>query len=152
VWGFLACGVLHIHVLDEGETMDATIYSELVEDKFDEWRGFCEYLVCDFERLLRTEPVVFALKKANLKLVEGYPKCSQDFNAMENAWFIIKQRLDETQPTSLEHRDEFVRRLHAAVAWANKYRKNQLWKLSTNQKQRATDCLAAEPPGGRTQW
>ena len=36
VWGFLACGVLHIHVLEEGESMDADLYTELVDEKFDE--------------------------------------------------------------------------------------------------------------------
>ena len=32
--GFLAAGVLHIDVLDEGENMDTFLYVELIEDKF----------------------------------------------------------------------------------------------------------------------
>ena len=43
-----------------------------------------------------------ALTKANLKLVEGYPVASQDFNAIENVWDILKKRLDETMPVHLE--------------------------------------------------
>ena len=151
VWGLLACGVLHIHVLDHGVSMDRYVYAELVEDKFDQWRGNCEHVVCDHERCLRTEDVVLALETAGLKLVD-FPKCSQDFNAIENAWAILRERLDETQPVALESREEFVKRFFAAVRWANRDRAEQLWKLSTNQKERADLCLAQKPPGGRTKF
>ena len=42
------------------------------------------------------------LIRANLKLVECYPVVSQDFNAIENVWDILKTRLDETMPVHLE--------------------------------------------------
>ena len=148
----LACGVIHIHILDEGEVMNQDIYAELVEDKFEEWCGDCDYLVCDYERCLRCPLALHALSKTPLKLVDPYPKYSQDFNAMENAWFTLKQRLDQTMPTKLEGRDEFIKRLKDAVRWANKHRSKHLWDMSTNQKQRAEDCLATTPPGGRTTW
>ena len=152
VWGFLACGVLHIHVLEEGESMDADLYTELVDEKFDEWRGYCEYLVCDFERCLRTVAAKHALQKAGLKLVDNYPKSSQDFNAIENVWGLLKERLNATQPRTLEYRDAFINRLHAAVRWANTHRAGQLKRWSTNQKERAQACLKTKPPGGRTIW
>jgi hypothetical protein len=79
-------------------------------------------------------------------------KCSQDPNSIENAWAILRERLDETQPVTLESRGEFVKRLFAAVRWANRDRAEQLWKLSTNQKERADACLAQKPPGGRTKF
>ena len=152
VWGMLACGVLHVHILDEGDSMDKTLYVELVEDKFDDWKGNCEHLVCDFEKCLRSEEALRALQQVDLKLVEGYPKASQDFNAIENAWKILRERLDETMPVDLETREDFISRLKAAVSWANRHRSEQLWYLSTNQKERAEDCLAQKPPGGRTKW
>ena len=92
------------------------------------------------------------LSKPPLRLVDGYPKVSQDFSAIENAWGILKDRLLETLPTHLESRDAFIRRLRAAVAWMNKNRSARLWELSTNQKQRAVECLAQKPPGGRTSF
>lgn len=150
VWGMLACGVLYIHILDEGEAMDRMLYCELIEDKFESWCGNCEYLVCDFERCLHTEECILALGKIGLTLVEGYPPVSQDFNAIENVWAVLKERLDETVPVQLESRADFVKRLKAAVLWANRSRAEQLWHLSTNQKERAADCLASTPPGGRT--
>ena len=52
VWGMLASGVLHIEVLAGGESMDKYIYPELIEEKFEDWSGHCEYLVCDYERCL----------------------------------------------------------------------------------------------------
>ena len=136
VWGFLASGVLHVHVLGEGETMDKYVYSEMVEDHLDEWRGGCEHLVCDHERVLHTEEALLALKVANSKLVD-FPKCSQDFNAIENVWAILKECLAGSQPIALEHRDEFVKRLESAARWANKHRADQVWHLSTNQVERA---------------
>ena len=66
-------------------------------------------------------------------VVEGYLRCSQDFDSMENVWKILKDRLDETMPTKMEYREEFLQRLHAAVKWASKSCKDQLWRLSTDQ-------------------
>ena len=31
-------------------------------------------------------------------------------------------------------------------------RLDQLWMLSTSQKERASDCLGSTPPGARTKW
>lgn len=152
VWGMLACGVINIEVLDEGESMDTSLYVELIEDKFEDWCLNCEQLVCDFEGCIRSEPAVRALQQVGLTLVEDYPVSSQDFNAMENVWFILKQRLDETMPTHLESRDDFIKRLKAAVSWANRNRAERLWYLCTNQKERADDCLAMKPKGSRTKW
>ena len=152
VWGMLACGGLHIHILEEGEVMEQNLYGELVEEKFENWCGNCVYLVCDYERCLRSDLALHALSKTPLKLVDPYPKVSQDFNAIENAWKIVRERLDETMPVELERRDAFIKRLAAAVKWVNHHRKDQLWHLSTNQKERAEACLAQKPPGGRTKW
>ena len=111
-----------------------------------------EYVVCDYEGCLRSDVALHALSKTSLKLVDPYPKVSQDFNAIENVWKILKDRLQQTQPAHLESRDQFIKRLHAAVRWMNKHRSAQLWKLSTNQKERADERLSCKPPGGRTKW
>ena len=152
VWGMLACGGLYIHILEEGEVMEQNLYAELIEEKFEKWCGNCEYLVCDYERCLRCDLALHALSKTPLKLVDPYPKVSQDFNAIENAWAIVKERLDQTMPQQLERRSDFVQRLTAAVKWVNMHRNEQLWYLSTNQKERADACLEQKPPGGRTKW
>ena len=34
IWGMLACGRLHIEILDEGETWNQENYEELVDDNF----------------------------------------------------------------------------------------------------------------------
>ena len=148
----LASGVLSIYILDVGEVMDRVLYVEVIEDYFDDWRLGCDYLVCDHERCLRTPEAVEALERIGMKLVPDYPKVSQDFNAIENAWAILKERLDETCPVELESREDFILRLKAAVRWANWHRADQLWYLSTNQKERADECLASKPPGARAQW
>ena len=148
----MASGILHIHILDAGETMNEMLYIDLVEDCFEDWAGDCDLLVSDFEACLRTDASLHALSQAGLEFVPDHPRCSQDFNAMENCWEVLKERLDETMPSHMEDREAFVARLHQAVSWANRYRKTQLWYLSTNQKERARECLATTPPGGRTSF
>lgn len=152
IWGLLAEGVLNVYVLGAEEVMDRWLYAELIEDYFPRWLKNCCYLVQDFERCLHSEEPMASLKDIGVELVEGYPKCSQDFNAIENAWKILRDRLNETLPRGLETRDRFVVRLLAAVAWVNKHKKAELEYLSRNQKERADDCLQANPKGSRTKW
>ena len=108
--------------------------------------------MCDYEGCIRSQPALDALEKIGLTLVDPYPKCSQDFNAIENAWKILKDRLAETLPRERETREGFIVRLNAAVRWMNTHRSHQLWRLSTNQKERVAECLAQKPPGERTSW
>ena len=150
VWGMLAEGKLNIEVLDKGEVMNNELYSTLVDDKFPDWLGSCRYLVQDFEPCLRSEIALEAFARVGVELVEGYPRSSQDFNAIENAWALLRQRLDETLPKGVEAREGFVVRLKATVSWINTHRKQRLEELSRNQKKRCRDCVNLE--GGRTSW
>ena len=58
----------------------------------DAWLGSCRYLVQDFERCLRCQEPLIALEEIGVELVENYPRCSQDFNAIENAWDLLTLR------------------------------------------------------------
>ena len=150
VWGGLAGGVLYIHVLDEGEVMNEELYVELIEEKFSVWFSCCNYLVQDFEKCLRCEGSLLALEQEGLELVEGYPRCSQDFNAIENCWHLLRERLKATLPVGLEGRTAFIARLKKAVQWLNRNQRDALRRYSTNQKERCRDCELLE--GGRTKW
>jgi hypothetical protein len=152
IWGMLAMGHLSIYILEKGENMNAELYSWLIEEKFESWMGNSEELVCDFERCLRGNIAQEALHRIGLKLVPGYPKVSQDFNAIENIWRLLRERLLATIPpgTQVESREHFVGRAKAAVKWLNAHRKEQLWYLSTNQKERCQQCLNLK--GARTSW
>ena len=152
IWGLLAAGVLNVYVLEEREVMDRWLYVELIEDYFPQWLKGCSYLVQDFERCLHSEEPKAALEDIGVELVGDYPKCSQDFNAIENAWKILRDRLDETLPQGRETRDAFVRRLKTAVVWVNQNKASELEYLSRNQKERASDCLRMKPKGSRTKW
>jgi len=152
IWGLLAEGVLHIYVLDAGEVMNQDLYAQLIEEYFPRWMGSASYLVQDFEPCLRAGESIAAMESIGVELVEDYPRSSQDFNAIENAWALLKGRLADTLPKGVEGRDAFISRLHKAVSWVNKNNREELWRFSTNQKERASDCLNAEPAGSRTKW
>ena len=53
-------------------------------------------------------------------------------------------------PKELERREDFVKRVHAAVWWMNMYKQDEMSYLSTNLKERAEDVLYLE--GARTGW
>ena len=107
-------------------------------------------MVQDFERCLRKDGPLNALENLGVELVDGYPRSSQDFNAIENIWKILRQRLHTTLPLGLERRGAFIERLKSAVAWMNRAEKKQLWYLSRNQKERCRDCKLLR--GGQTKW
>ena len=47
------------------------------------------------------------------------PNFSQDLNPIEVAWRELCARLDVTQPTAMECKQDFIARLRLAVAWVN---------------------------------
>ena len=150
VWGLLAHGVLHITILPQGEVMNRWWYAWIIEHRFPSWLGDCNKLVQDFERCLHCAEPLAALAKLSVDLVPGYPRCSQDLNAIENAWSMLRDRVFETMPTGLESRQDFCTRVRSAVQWLNRNRKKDLAELCMNQKARAAAVL--DNSGGRTKW
>ena len=150
IWGVLSNGQLHITILPKGEHMNRWWYAWIIKRYFPEWLDGCNHLVQDFERCLRCDEPLEELRKLKVELVPDYPKCSQDLNAIENAWKVLRERLDETLPSALESRDDFVLRLRNAVRWVNVNRYEQLLHMCRNQKERATELL--ELKGGRTSF
>ena len=150
IWGVLAKGQLSIYILPKGSVMNRWWYKWLIENRFQKWMRGCNLVVQDFERCLRCDEPMEAFRDIGLSLVEGHPKYSQDFNAIENAWHILKERLYATLPTQRETRAEFMPRVRNAVRWINTNRRKQLLYLCNNQKERAQDCIDLK--GGRTKW
>ena len=107
-------------------------------------------LIQDHEKALWRTVARDAMKEQRITLLENYPKYSQDFNAIGNAWRELRARLDVTQPTEMECREAFIRRLRNAVSWINTHRRNYFLYICHNQKERARDCQQAKPPGSRT--
>ena len=147
-WGVLADGILHIYVLPRGEAMNRWWYQWLIEHRFPQWLGNCDRVVQDYEKRLRCVEPMDAFRKIGVQLVDEHPKYSQDLSAIENAWKIVRERLDETMPTWLEKRDDFIVRLRNAVKRVNANRHMDLCFLSTNQKDRAKGVQSLQ--GSRT--
>ena len=150
VWGVLAKGELHVSVLPAKQNMNRWRYAKIIRDHFHGWLSGCDLIVQDFERCLRCEEPLAELRNQGLQLVKDYPKCSQDLNAIENAWKLLRERLYETMPAQLESRKAFVSRLRNAVRWINSNRQDALWEFCANQKKRARDVLSLM--GGRAKW
>ena len=124
--------------------------ARIIEHRFPAWLGDCNRLVQDFERCLHCAEPLAALAKLSVGLVPGYPRCSQDLNAIENAWGMLRDRIFDTMPTHLEARPEFCARLRRAVPWLNHRRAAELAELCSNQQARAAAVL--DNAGGRTKW
>ena len=150
VWGLLSHGRLHVTVLPARQAMNRWWYAWVVKRYFPYWLDGCDKLVQDYERCLRCDEPLEELRKLSVEVISEYPKCSQDLNAIENAWNVLRERLDATLPTGMESREAFLLRLRAAVAWINAHRAEQLLKFCTNQKERAAEVCLRE--GGRTSF
>ena len=139
-------------------TVNMTIirYVDLVSTHFAEWRRKCfnddgvVRLVQDHEWCLWNAKSLAALKKAGFSVLEDYPKSSPDLNAIEGWWHRLKVRLNETAPTEMETRQDFLVRLRRTVNWLNDNAAADALKLCTNQKVRARDVLKLK--GARTKW
>lgn len=150
IWGLLANGQLHITILPEKEHMNRWWYAWIIEHYFPQWLDGCTEIVQDFEKCLRCDEPLAAFSKIGATLVHDYPKCSQDLNAIENAWRLLRERLDETLPAEVETRHDFALRLKNAVRWVNTNRYDQLCHYCWNQKERCCELLALQ--GGRTSF
>ena len=93
-----------------------------------------------------------ALKHAGCPVVSDFPKTSPDLNAIENAWKLVRKRLQETDPVGMESREAFIARLRRCVSWINEHKSDELLNLCTNRKGRASDVLNAVPCGSKTKW
>ena len=104
----------------------------------------------DHERCLWGARPKEAMRAEDIRLLENFPRSSQDLNAIETAWREVRGRLDATQPRGLESRAAFLQRLRRAVAWVNVHRATYLRALCESQKERARAVPTAK--GGRTVW
>ena len=152
-------GALFIYVLPDGEVMNRWWYEWIIRARFPRWLAAAfggdprlAFLVQDHEKALWTSEPREAMRAAGIRLLEAFPKCSQDLNAIETAWREVRNRLYDTMPVDRESRKDFVQRLRRAVAWVNVNRAEYLQYLCNSQKERAQDILDATPPGARTKW
>ena len=154
IWGLLIAGTLFVTVLPEGEAMNRWNYAKVVAKCFPGWirsamgRRAKPIMVQDHERALWCDEPRDAMRECGIELLENYPKCSQDLNVIETAWRELRERLYETEPTEMEDREEFIKRLRLAVAWVNRNRRSYLRHLCRAQKERAEEVL--DQKGGRT--
>ena len=84
VWGLLANGRLYVYVLPEGESMTKKRYAWLVKHRMAKWSADAfkdhraVFLVQDHARALGGAEAKEAMRAHGLRLLENYPKCSQD--------------------------------------------------------------------------
>jgi transposase len=165
IWGFFCDGWMEYYILpkdynDDGKLttqhMNGERYRAMVAKHFAGWRKKClprggrVFVVKDYERFLRSEETIAAETKAGCHQIPEYPKCSPDLNAIEGWWRKLKLRLEETEPTEMESREAFLRRLRRAVDYLNRNCRAQGRRLCRNQKERARECKKLQ--GARARW
>ena len=164
IWGFLANGHLDYWVLPADPEkpskktahMNGETYHRLVTSKFADWRRSCFgddepcRLVQDHEKCLWVEKNLRALRQAGCEAMGDYPKSSPDLNAIEEAWNMMRQRLESTEPVDFEDRPAFLARLRRCVNWLNEHQGDALLTSCTNQKDRAKDVIKLK--GAKTKW
>ena len=91
-----------------------------------------------------------ALREAGCEVIGDYPESSPDHNAIEEAWNLVRQRLESTEPEEFEGRPAFVARLRRCVNWVNERQGDALLTMCTNQKLRAKEVIELE--GAKTKW
>ena len=155
IWGFpvnchLTCWVLPADPDKPNKKtthMNGERYHHLVTTKFSEWRRVCFgddepcRLVQDHEKCSWQEHNLQAPRQACCAVIDDYPKSSPDLNAIEQAWNLIRQRLEDTEPEYFEDRPAFVARLRRCVNWLNERQGSALLTMCTNQKLRAKDVI-----------
>ena len=87
---------------------------------------------------MRSELTTAAEAKAGCDQVSLYPKNPHDFNAIEGWRRKLKLYLEEREPTTMETREEFIRRLRRAIDHLKSRCRAQGRKLRRNQKERAS--------------
>ena len=164
IWGFFCDGRLDYYVLpkthakngrESTQHMNGTRYKAFVAANFSKWRHKCfargrVFVVKDYERFLRHPASVQAEEDAGCDPIDRFPKCSPDFNAIEGWWRKLKLYLEEREPTHMEKRGEFLKRLRRAVDHLNKRCRKEGRKLCRNQKIRARECKKLK--AARTRW
>ena len=165
IWGLFANGRMEYYLLpqdvdDKGRlkttNMNGDRYEDLINSRFAKWRRNCfgddepVHLIQDWERCLWQDRNVKALRVAGCPVLQNYPKCSPDLNAIEGWWHRIRQRLEKFSPETMESRSEFVQRLRRTVTWLNENSSADAVSLCTNQKVRARQVKSLE--GARCKW
>jgi len=107
-------------------------------------------VVQDHERCLWQEKSLECLEALGLPVLENFPKCSPDLNAIEGMWHLLRQRLDSQAPAERETRPEFLIRLRRTVAWLNENLHKKMLGMCRDQRARARDVLLLS--GARTKW
>ena len=117
---------LSIAFLPAGRITGAS-HAALVRRYYGSWAGECPVVFHDGEKV--------AHHKVGVECAT-FPPYSPDLNPIENAWGMLKQRLEATKPTGWEREKAFKRRVRNAVAWLNSTRSGALKRTVSSMPRR----------------
>ena len=111
IWGTIASsGRGALWFLPKNRTINACLYREILADKLQTWldiRG-CQIFQHDGAPCHMATSVRSWLSDSGIEVLEPWPGSSPDLNPIENCWAVVKKRVAQRKPTSLNDHKKTV--------------------------------------------
>ena len=117
VFGVLVHGKLSVAWVPKGK-FNAAFFAKTVRTYFPAWTEGKTGVVLDGETCMHGNLANDALKEVKVEVLK-LPANSPDLNPIENVWAFMNERLEKTDPGTLEDEAAFRQRVENAVRWLN---------------------------------
>ena len=112
IWGSIAAaGRGGLWFLPKGQTMNATTYLEMLEEKLTVWMNILQTTIFqhDGAPCHRAKRVTQWIEAQSFEILSPWPGSSPDLNPIENAWCLVKRKVAERNPTSVKSLMEAIK-------------------------------------------
>lgn len=139
IWGAISArGRCGLHVLRKGETVNGEKYLKILKEKLPPFmtiRG-TDVFQHDGAPAHTCKLVRRWFLGQRFQLLEGWPGNSADLNPIENVWSVVKQKVGEKKPTSMEALTEAIKSV-----WVSEISSSYCERLISSMPRRIQQCI-----------